>query len=89
MILFVITAGFIHAEPENTKPFLPFGVKWVFQAAAIVYFVYGGFDNIATVTEQTKNPSRDIPFALLGFMSIITVIYCLMALSLSDDAAVQ
>lgn len=83
VILFVIIAGFAHANTENLKPFMPFGAKGIFQAAAIVYFAYGGFDNIATMAEETKNPSRDIPLGLLGSMSIITVIYCLMALSLS------
>ncbi|XP_041023623.1 cationic amino acid transporter 5 [Juglans microcarpa x Juglans regia] len=83
VILFVIIAGFAHAKTSNLTPFLPYGAKGVFQAAAIVYFAYGGFDNIATMAEETKNPSRDIPLGLLGSMSIITVIYCLMALSLA------
>lgn len=83
VILFVIIAGFAHADTANLTPFLPYGAEGVFRAAAIVYFAYGGFDNIATMAEETKNPSRDIPLGLLGSMSIITVIYCLMALSLS------
>ncbi|KAJ4976560.1 hypothetical protein NE237_001666 [Protea cynaroides] len=83
VIVFVIIAGFLHANTSNLTPFFPYGAKGVFRAAAIVYFAYGGFDNIATMAEETKNPSRDIPLGLLGSMSIITVIYCLMALSLS------
>ncbi|KAG0458060.1 hypothetical protein HPP92_023217 [Vanilla planifolia] len=83
VIIFVIIAGFVHAKTENLHPFLPFGVQGVFRAAAIVYFAYGGFDNIATMAEETRNPSRDIPLGLLGSMSIITAIYCLMALALS------
>ncbi|CAA7040589.1 unnamed protein product [Microthlaspi erraticum] len=83
VILFVIISGFIHANTSNLTPFLPYGPEGVFRAAAVVYFAYGGFDNIATMAEETKNPSRDIPIGLLGSMSIITVIYCLMALSLS------
>jgi APA family basic amino acid/polyamine antiporter len=83
VILFVIVFGFIHANPSNLTPFMPHGVPGVFRAAAIVYFAYGGFDNIATMAEETKNPSRDIPLGLLGSMSVITVIYCLMALVLS------
>ncbi|GMI65735.1 cationic amino acid transporter 5 [Hibiscus trionum] len=83
VILFVLIAGFAHADTSNLSPFLPYGAKGIFQAAAIVYFAYGGFDNIATMAEETKNPSRDIPLGLLGSMSIITVVYCLMALSLS------
>nr|XP_043632620.1 cationic amino acid transporter 5 [Erigeron canadensis] len=83
VILFVIIAGFLHADVSNMKPFAPYGVEGVFRAAAIVYFAYGGFDAIATMAEETKNPARDIPLGLLGSMSIITIIYCLMALSLS------
>ncbi|KAB1221513.1 Cationic amino acid transporter 5 [Morella rubra] len=83
VIFFVIIAGFAHAKTSNLTPFLPYGAKGIFQAAAIVHFAYGGFDNIATMAEETKNPSRDTPLGLLGSMSIITVIYCLMALALS------
>ncbi|KAM0006031.1 putative amino acid/polyamine transporter I, cationic amino acid transporter [Helianthus debilis subsp. tardiflorus] len=83
VILFVIVTGFLNADTSNMKPFAPYGVEGVFQAAAIVYFAYGGFDTIATMAEETKNPSRDIPLGLLGSMSIVTIIYCLMALSLT------
>ncbi|RLM91541.1 cationic amino acid transporter 5-like [Panicum miliaceum] len=83
VIGFVIVAGFIHANPSNLRPFMPYGVPGVFRAAAIVYFAYGGFDNIATMADETKNPSRDIPLGLLGSMSVITAIYCVMALVLS------
>ena len=83
VIIFVIVAGFLHADTSNLTPFLPYGAKGVFKAAAILYFAYGGFDSIATMAEETKNPSRDIPIGLVGSMSMITVIYCLMALSLS------
>lgn len=83
VIIFIIIAAFAHANTSNLTPFLPYGAKGVFQAAAIVYFAYGGYDSIATMAEETKNPSRDIPIGLVGSMSMITVIYCLMALSLS------
>lgn len=83
VIIFVIIAGFLHAKTSNLTPFLPYGVKGIFQAAAVVYFAYGGFDSIANLAEETRNPSRDIPIGLLGSMSCIMVIYCLMALSLS------
>ncbi|KAL8508669.1 hypothetical protein ACS0TY_019061 [Phlomoides rotata] len=83
VIIFVIIAGFAHANTSNLKPFMPYGARGVFQASAIVYFAYLGFDSIATMAEETKNPSRDIPLGLLGSMSMITLIYCLMALCLS------
>ncbi|KAI6699263.1 hypothetical protein NL676_013587 [Syzygium grande] len=82
-ILFIIIAGFIHADTSNLTPFMPYGPKGIFQAAAVVYFGYTGFDSISNMAEETKNPSKDIPIGLLVSMSIITVTYCLMALTLS------
>ncbi|GLT54730.1 hypothetical protein SLA2020_279050 [Shorea laevis] len=52
-------------------------------AAAIVYWSYTGFDMVATMAEETKRPSRDIPLGLVGSMAMITVVYCLMALALT------
>ncbi|KAH7291872.1 hypothetical protein KP509_29G039300 [Ceratopteris richardii] len=83
IILFVIIAGFVHAEPSNLIPFLPFGVRGIFKAASVLFFAYIGFDAVATMAEETKNPGRDIPIGLLGSMVITTTLYCLMALTLS------
>ncbi|CAL5184455.1 unnamed protein product [Lathyrus oleraceus] len=83
VIIFVIIAGFLHADTSNLTPFLPYGVRGVFQASAILYFAYGGFESLATMAEETKNPPKDIPIGLIGSMSVIIVIYSLMALSLS------
>ncbi|KAK2395209.1 cationic amino acid transporter [Trifolium repens] len=83
VVIFVIIAGFCHANTSNLKPFFPYGAKGVFQASAILYFAYGGFESVATMAEETKNPARDIPIGLVGSMSIVIVIYSLMALSLS------
>ncbi|CAN1845265.1 Cationic amino acid transporter 8, vacuolar [Linum perenne] len=49
------------------------GAKGVFNAAAVVYWSYTGFDMVATMAEETKKPSRDIPIGLIGSMSMITM----------------
>ena len=38
---------------------------------------------MATMAKETKQPSKDIPIGLVGSMSMITGIYCLMALALA------
>ncbi|XP_047342135.1 cationic amino acid transporter 8, vacuolar-like [Impatiens glandulifera] len=83
VIIFIIIVGFIHANPSNLNPFFPFGAEGVFEAAAVVYWSYTGFDMVANMAEETKNPSRDIPIGLLSSMTIITVVYCLMSLALT------
>ncbi|CAN1845271.1 Cationic amino acid transporter 8, vacuolar [Linum perenne] len=83
LIVFIIIVGFIHGKASNLTPFFPYGTKGVFNAAAVVYWSYTGFDIVATMAEETKKPSRDIPIGLIGSMSVITVVYCLMAVALT------
>ncbi|ONK81073.1 uncharacterized protein A4U43_C01F24930 [Asparagus officinalis] len=71
------------AAPSSPSPFAPlFGAKGVFQAAAVVYWAYTGFDMVATLAEETKNPAKDIPLGLIGSMSAIIIVYTVMALVL-------
>lgn len=83
VIVFIIIVGFIHAKSSNLDPFFPYGAEGVFRAAAIVYWSYTGFDMVANMAEETEKPSRDIPLGLVGSMSVISVVYCLMALALT------
>ncbi|MCL7038852.1 hypothetical protein MKW94_025543 [Papaver nudicaule] len=83
LIIFVLIAGFVKGNPANLTPFVPYGAGGVFQAAGVLFWAYTGFDMVSTMAEETKNPAKDIPIGLIGSMSMITLIYCLMALSLS------
>ncbi|KQK18147.1 cationic amino acid transporter 8, vacuolar [Brachypodium distachyon] len=83
IIAFVMGVGFAHFDKGNLEPsFFPFGAAGVFRAAAVVYWSYTGFDMVATMAEETKNPDRDVPLGLLSSMSAITVVYCAMSLAL-------
>ncbi|TKY72980.1 Cationic amino acid transporter 1 [Spatholobus suberectus] len=82
IIVFIIIVGLLHAKPQNYEPFAPFGARGVFQASAVLYFAYVGFDAVATMAEETKNPSRDIPIGLVGSMLITTAAYCSLAATL-------
>ena len=46
-----------------------------------MFFAYIGFDAISTSGEETKNPGRDLPIAILGSLAICTVLYILVALA--------
>ncbi|KAK4589013.1 hypothetical protein RGQ29_019853 [Quercus rubra] len=82
VLLFIIIAGLTKADTKNYSDFAPFGVHGIFQASAVLFFAYLGFDLISTVAEETKNPGRDIPIGLIGSMVIVTLVYCLLAMAL-------
>uniref|UniRef100_A0A7N0URM7 Cationic amino acid transporter C-terminal domain-containing protein n=1 Tax=Kalanchoe fedtschenkoi TaxID=63787 RepID=A0A7N0URM7_KALFE len=82
---FIIAAGFYNGSASNlVKPsgLAPFGVKGVFDGAAIVYFSYLGYDSVSTMAEEITNPSKLLPVGIIGSVMSVSVLYCLMALSL-------
>jgi APA family basic amino acid/polyamine antiporter len=52
-----------------------FGIAGVLTAAAVVFFAYTGFEAVANLGEETRNPSRDLPIGLLGTLALCTVLY--------------
>lgn len=82
VILFIIIAGLTKADTKNYEDFAPFGPRGVFQASAVLFFAYVGFDAVSTMAEETKNPGKDIPIGLVGSMIITTFVYCLLAVTL-------
>jgi len=57
------------------------GFEGIFSAAALIFFAYIGFESIAKLSEETKNPSKTIPKAILLSILISTIIYILVAIS--------
>jgi basic amino acid/polyamine antiporter, APA family len=57
-----------------------FGVTGVLVAAAVVFFAYSGFEAVANLGEETKDPAKDMPRGLLGTLAICTVLYILVCL---------
>ncbi len=79
--LFIIIAiGLPHLGSINFM-IMPFGIKGVFSAAALIFFAYIGFEEIVNMAEEVKNPTRNIPLAVLLSIAITTVIYVLVALA--------
>ncbi|WP_301290916.1 amino acid permease [Robbsia andropogonis] len=75
VVLLVIGVGAFHVRPENWRPFLPMGISGVFQAAAIMFFAYIGFDAVSGASEEVKNPKRDLPIGIIGSLLVCTILY--------------
>ena len=52
-----------------------FGWGGIVCAAGVVFFAFNGFDAVSTAAQEAKNPSRDMPIAILGVLGICTVLY--------------
>jgi APA family basic amino acid/polyamine antiporter len=57
------------------------GITGIFEGAALIFFAYIGFESIARLAEETRNPTRTIPRAIVLSITITTILYILVAIS--------
>lgn len=83
VIIFVIVAGAFFVDTNNWTPFMPNGFEGVLKGVSAVFYAYIGFDAISTMSEECKNPQRDMPRGMIYSLVICTVLYILIALVLT------
>ncbi|MFN8584696.1 MAG: APC family permease [Dehalococcoidia bacterium] len=72
-LLVVIVAGAPHLGDESLREGA--GIGGVMSAAALVFFAFIGFDEVVTLSEETRDPARSVPRALLLTLGISTLLY--------------
>ncbi len=89
-LILLVTFGSFHVHPHNWTPFLPanegfghFGWSGVLRAAAVVFVSYLGFDAIATLAQDTRNPQRNLPIGILGSLGAVSLLYVAVSLVLT------
>jgi APA family basic amino acid/polyamine antiporter len=95
-LLIIILAGFWIGSPSNTNYFeMPDKISGlsepsallmtgaIFGGAGLIFFAYYGFENIVNIADETKNPAKVIPKALLISIAVTSAIYILVAISTS------
>jgi APA family basic amino acid/polyamine antiporter len=96
-VLLVIGVGVFYIDPANWHPFIPerivgadgvghFGFQGVATAAAVVFFAVFGYDTLTTAAEESKNPQRDLPLAVLLSLGVSMTLYLAVSLVLTGIA---
>lgn len=62
----------------NFEPFFATGATGVIAAMGLIFIAFEGYDLIATVSEEVRDPKRTIPRAILSSLAITIVIYILV-----------
>jgi basic amino acid/polyamine antiporter, APA family len=78
-LLLVIAIGIPHVGDHDllVRPEL----GGLLGGAALVFFAFIGFDEVITLSEETRNPTRTVPRALLLALGISTVLYIAVAVA--------
>jgi basic amino acid/polyamine antiporter, APA family len=94
VVLVFIGIGWSYINPDNYVPYIPentgtfgeYGWSGIFRGAGVVFFVFIGFDIIAAMAQETKNPKRNMPIGILGSLIICTVLFGLFSYVLTGMA---
>ena len=73
-LLIFVGAGVFFVSVETIRG-QPAGSGDLGAAALLLLFAYAGFENTAAPAGEYKNPRRDIPFALLVHIGVVTLLY--------------
>ncbi len=87
VVIVFIALGWNYINPANYVPYIPvntgtfgeFGVSGIFRGAGVVFFVFIGFDIVATMAQETKNPKRNMPIGIIGSLVICTLLFGLFS----------
>lgn len=85
VVLVFIALGWKYIHPENYHPFIPantgefgsFGWSGILRGAGVVFFVFIGFDIVATMAQETRNPKKNMPIGILGSLIVCTILFVL------------
>lgn len=58
-----------------------FPLMLVLQGAVVMFFSFIGFEDVLNVSEEVKEPRRDVPLGIVGAMVTATIIYMAVAIT--------
>lgn len=62
-------------QQAHFTPFAPFGAQGVISGAAVLFFLFIGFDAVSTVAEECEDPQRDLPRAIVVGLALVAALY--------------
>lgn len=78
-LVLIVVSGAGHIGSVDYLDFT-FGWEGVFTAAALIFFAFLGFEDIGSLGEETKNPQKVLPQAIIISVLVSTVLYGLVSL---------
>lgn len=91
LVAFAARALTLQGQTLPSRLTAPRNWSGVLQGAAIVFFIYSGYEHMATLSEEAKNPGRDIWRAFMVALCVTAAVYIAVifaVLSLGDARAV-
>jgi len=78
IILVFLGFGVFFIDLDNLQPFAPLGTGGIMATTGIVFITFLGFEIIATVAEEIKNPGKIIPLTMILSVVLVTILYVMV-----------
>ncbi len=81
-LIIIIFLGLGYMTGNGVNYFeIPGGTQSLISAAALIFFAFIGFQDVANISEEVKNAAKIVPKALLISLVVSTVLYILVTIS--------
>ena len=77
-IIVLVIPGLFAVDLSYYNPLLPKGIKGVLSAMPMLFFSYAGFESLAQVAGETKNPTTTLPKVFIKGVLISVLIFFMM-----------
>jgi amino acid transporter len=87
ILVFYVLKGITQLDIRHFEPFAPNGFISVLSTAGYVFISYGGLLKVASIAEETSNPARTVPLAMILSLLTVIILYTIVVLITSGVLA--
>lgn len=74
LLLFIFKGSFL-VEKANFRPFMPNGYSSIFTTTGLIFVSYLGIAKLAAISEEVKDPDKNLPRAFIFSVVTVTLLY--------------
>ena len=73
-----IILGLANVSSGNFSPFFSEGVTPLFYTASFVFISFGGLTKVVALSEEVKNPGKNLPLGMIFSLAVTSILYALV-----------
>ncbi|MBN1620993.1 MAG: amino acid permease [Endomicrobiales bacterium] len=78
ILIFYVLLGVKSINTNHFSPFFSRGMISVFSTASFVFISYGGLTKVAAISEEVRNPGKNLPLGMLISILLTSLLYTLV-----------
>lgn len=89
ILLAFLSKVFFFIEPDNFNSIMPYGPTSILTTTGIIFISYLGLAELAAISEEVKNPSKNLPRAFIASAVVVTIFYVLIMIAVVGVSSID